>query len=673
MKKTLLLLIVVSFLQFLHGISRTQPIHSSDQLTLFEQLCIVNEEWKNQDICDPSYFKSIDHLPEDVLIRTHLQLVEKHLRNKDVSDLSVEKQANRKKYLDLLHDYWSSGIFPRNSDFTDRTPYFIDKDDRICAVGYLVHEGGNRGVALQVTQSFNNAYIKDMELPELNNWVENSGLTLEECAWIQPQYCGMVTEFYHVPKKPIATTTVQFYDSTFGLIPNAWHWDFGDGTTDTIQNPTHIYLLPGTYLIELISSNSNPWCYNFEYDTITIYPRPKPKTNFSYQDSAHRVKFNDLTVDPISWDWDFGDGYGSYLQDPVHNYTNAGTYLVTLISANKFFSDTTAKYVSVKCGGLVSSFSVSTHNLTATFQNQSLKATSYQWDFGDGFISNDTNLIHHYATNGTYKVDLIAYNACFSTTFIMMVNVTCTIPQAGFSYWNFDTQVYFIDKTNNADSMYWDFGDGQTSSQRIPVHQYKEQGRYDVCLRASNSCAYQDYCRLLDLCKDLPKSKFKYTIEGLNVHFMNVSDHGKIWNWDFGDGMKVSEQDPIHKYSEPGIYTVCLNAENNCGVDEYCSDILLLHSSIKETDLASGLSVYPNPFNVSTTLIISSNKSIDPSSVELILYDILGHRLKPSYTINKSMGSIKIELFRASMQKGIYFIEVRLNDYSTYKCKLVVN
>jgi hypothetical protein len=81
-------------------------------------------------------------------IRTHLEYVENLLRNKDVSELSADLQTKRNHLLDLLHDYWTNGVFPKNYDYADqRKPCFIDKDGTICAVGYLVEQTTGRQVA----------------------------------------------------------------------------------------------------------------------------------------------------------------------------------------------------------------------------------------------------------------------------------------------------------------------------------------------------------------------------------------------------------------------------------------------------------------------------------------------------------------------------------------------
>ena len=102
------------------------------------------EQSVNAVIGDISFLESFGNQPseetnEDLRIQTHLKYVERLLRSKNVSNLTEEQQENRLKMLDLLNDYWTAGIFPRNYGYPDqRIPCFIDKDGNICAVGYLI-------------------------------------------------------------------------------------------------------------------------------------------------------------------------------------------------------------------------------------------------------------------------------------------------------------------------------------------------------------------------------------------------------------------------------------------------------------------------------------------------------------------------------------------------------
>lgn len=154
------------------------------------------EQTVNAVIGDISYTQTFGHQPsketdENTRLQTHLKYVEKLLRNKDIPSLTVEQKENRKKMLDLLNDYWTAGVFPKNYDYPDqRIPCFIDKDGNICAVGYLIEQTAGRQVAEEINSKFKYEYLLAMNDPKIDSWVQTSGLTKEECAMIQPKYQG---------------------------------------------------------------------------------------------------------------------------------------------------------------------------------------------------------------------------------------------------------------------------------------------------------------------------------------------------------------------------------------------------------------------------------------------------------------------------------------------------
>ena len=143
-----------------------------------------------------SYFESRVDVsePEQMRIRMHLARVESDLRAHTPPGLSPAQTAARKLRLDDLHAYRVHGVFPSNRDFPDSlVPYFIDARGVACAVGYLVIASGHRDFAEFIQQTQNHAYIREIADPRLAEWAEASGLTMEECARIQPGYGLPVT------------------------------------------------------------------------------------------------------------------------------------------------------------------------------------------------------------------------------------------------------------------------------------------------------------------------------------------------------------------------------------------------------------------------------------------------------------------------------------------------
>lgn len=126
---------------------------------------------------------------EDVRIKTHLSYVEKLLRKKSTLHLSIIERKKRALILDYLQSYHEAGIFPRNYDHEDeRRPCFIDKDNNICAVGYLVEKTAGLEAAQAINSEFKYATIGEMNSELLENWVKTTGLSKQEIAMIQPTY-----------------------------------------------------------------------------------------------------------------------------------------------------------------------------------------------------------------------------------------------------------------------------------------------------------------------------------------------------------------------------------------------------------------------------------------------------------------------------------------------------
>ena len=113
----------------------------------------------------------------------------------------------------------------------------------------------------------------------------------------------------------------------------AWQWNFGDSTpNDTSENPCHVYLIPGNFIIYLHVTASNG---NTDSTILIITIAPLPVTQFSASNTNGTfVNFTDLSTitsgNIVSWYWDFGDLNFSAQQNPLHFYSSVGTYFVCL-------------------------------------------------------------------------------------------------------------------------------------------------------------------------------------------------------------------------------------------------------------------------------------------------------------------------------------------------------
>ncbi len=483
--------------------------------------------------------------------------------------------------------------------------------------------------------------------------------------------CIIEARFSADPASGTAPLKVKYTDLSVGG-PTMWAWDFGDGTTDMVANPVHVYKNPGTYQVRLTASSQlcEP---GISETTIKVNP-PAIKADFSADPQSGEVpltvQFTDLsTGNPTMWEWDFGDGNiipasedgelfsdddevacdggrcppPNKMQNPRHTYRVPGTYAVTLTASNKYSSDTVTKtqYVTVTPKAIKADFSAEPRTgdapLTVRFTDLSTgNPTMWAWDFGDGATDMVANPVHVYTQPGTYTVTLTASNQYTSDTvrkdqWITAKDVSINAdfvgtPTSGYA----PLTVQFTDlSTGNPTRWEWNFGDrniipageeGELFSEeeedevacdggrcpppekrQNPRHTYRFPGTYTVTLTASNQYGTSDtevkqgYITVSAnaIVADFDGSP-RSGCAPLTVQFTDMSsDSPTRWEWDFGDrniipagegGELFSEeeedevacdggrcpppekrQNPRHTYRVPGTYTVTLTASNQYG------------------------------------------------------------------------------------------------------------
>jgi len=274
-------------------------------------------------------------------------------------------------------------------------------------------------------------------------------------------------------------------------------WDFGDGFSDTASNPSHDYANAGTYSVSLIVYGA---CTN---DTLvlqlTLNAFSQPQAGFSntLQSCSYNVDFINQSQNQISYLWDFGDGFSDTVSNPSHVYANAGTYIVTLIVYGICLSDTLTQQLTVNDIPVTQAhYSVQSEvcSKTVNFNNLSLNNISSFWDFGDGVTSTLSSVSHTYADTGLYNIMFIAYGQCDSDTDFFILPATFSIGIASFEFEQqpCEGEIKFINKSQNAFSVLWDFGDGKIDNELNPVHSYTIDGTYLVTMYVNEGTLCSD-------------------------------------------------------------------------------------------------------------------------------------------------------------------------------------
>ncbi|WP_292381693.1 PKD domain-containing protein [Methanosarcina sp. UBA289] len=448
---------------------------------------------------------------------------------------------------------------------------------------HTYNKSGNYTVALTTTNAGGSDKVQKSRY--INVISENDSVASN------PDYIVPTTAFSGTPTVGSTPLTVSFTDQSTGS-PTAWRWNFGDGSNSTDKNPVHKYSKSGLYSVALTASNANgsdaltKTSYIYVSNTLAA-----PVTSFSASPTSGSmpltVSFTDQSTElPIAWRWTFGDGNTSTEKNPVHKYNKSGRYTVTLTASNANGSDVLTKssniVVSSVLAAPVTSFSASSTSgkapLTVDFTDQSTGLpTSWKWTFGDGNNSTEKNPVHKYNKSGLYSVTLTASNANGSNALTKksyiavsgVLNTPATSFSASSTSGKVPLNVSFTDQSTGSPTAWtWTFGDGNTSTEKNPVHTYNKSGLYSVTLTASNANGSNVLTKTgyIAVSNSLVASFTAFPISGpapLNVSFTdNSTGSPTSWKWAFGDGNNSTEKNLVYVYNETGRYTVSLTVDN---------------------------------------------------------------------------------------------------------------
>ncbi|WP_170971087.1 PKD domain-containing protein [Ilyomonas limi] len=381
----------------------------------------------------------------------------------------------------------------------------------------------------------------------------------------------------------------------------SWLWDFGEGTVSTEQNPSHTYSLPNIYTVSLTATNSEGCKQTYTWEKY-IQVADTVNADFDYKytnicQSPAPIAFTNRSssATPLSsFNWTFGDGQTSSDSAPSHTYNNIGTYKVQLVAVNNSgCKDTIIKSLTIGKAGADFTYNTSTActNSAVAFTNTSSTIpASVSWDFGDGTTSTIISPNHIYKNAGKYTVTMRAdFGSCVSS-----IKKDITIqnrPSVAFDVSKTDIcqlpyKVQFTNRSTDAVTYKWTFGDGQTDAAINPEHAYTAAGFFDVKLVASsaNGCAdsitQKQAVRvgppvINSLGGNLPVSGC--VPQAINPK-PNITSAEPIvkYKWNFGDGTTSEEANPTHVYNKEGVFAVQLIVFTASG----CSDTLTLEKAV---------------------------------------------------------------------------------------------
>ncbi len=290
-----------------------------------------------------------------------------------------------------------------------------------------------------VRHVYDTAGIFDVSLTILDTTVQDTGWDTET----KYRYItiGIVSAaFTSAPDSACIGAEITFWPPK-GTI-SQWFWDFGDDSTATFSNTipdsvTHTYDSAGSYWVNLTVTDScgsrtdSRQVVIVECPTVQFaatYPAPLDTLEVTEGCIPLTVEFHDESVPPAgqvmdSWNWNFGDGQTSQLQDPTITYNDTGTYIITLTAASGGLPVTAADTISVY-DSTTAVFVAETPNYSCFWPGRQFqvkfmsvskgKIDSLFWAFGDGFYDSTQNSVpvHAYTQLGIYSCTLIVYGVC---------------------------------------------------------------------------------------------------------------------------------------------------------------------------------------------------------------------------------------------------------------------
>ena len=295
------------------------------------------------------------------------------------------------------------------------------------------------------------------------------------------------------PQAGDAPLAVGFSSSAAGGVsPYAFAWNFGDGSTSTTQNPSHMYITAGTYTVTLTVTDALSEIASARTLTVSISPelRVTSAVNANSGRTPLAVTFTGTPAGgmaPYTYAWTFGDGATSSVQNPTYTYTSGGTFNanLTITDANHATSSastltiTAIAALNASAGALpaIGDAPLTTTLNVATSGGQ--PPYSYSWDLGDGTTSSAGTLSHLYATPGSYTASItvsdgsgqVSHASALITVYSALTGSGSAAPSSGTG----SLQVSFSASATGGLRPYtfaWTFGDGVNAATPNGTHVY---------------------------------------------------------------------------------------------------------------------------------------------------------------------------------------------------------
>jgi gliding motility-associated-like protein len=392
-----------------------------------------------------------------------------------------------------------------------------------------------------------------------------------------------------VPYTYTPTATVTAVDGVASYL-----WDFGDGTTSTAQNPTHLYNNTGKYNIKLtITTNGGCTVTTTVVDGVKVGTPPSPDFTLTPTDAcaSQAIAFTDLTPQPVDeWEWSFGDNSSSTEQSPTHLYLDSGTFIVKLTAFNnRCPAISTGKTVHIKPPIAKFEHHINCNNLNVPFTDLSKTdpaygSISYSWQFGNPSVgtSNAQNPTFLFPGYGTYFVTLSLTNGSCTSTYtdtVKLVKELAKFVVQSPACKNIDFPITaVVGKAENVAKFEWSIDGGSwTVDDATYIANLATPGTHSVGLVITDINNCTDTIFVANAVNVVgPTANFNAaSIGGCKNAAITFNDHSTPsgisaltkWTFNFGDGRSQTFTSApfTHAYPDTGTFVPTLTVEDAMG------------------------------------------------------------------------------------------------------------
>jgi PKD repeat protein len=439
-----------------------------------------------------------------------------------------------------------------------------------------------------------------------------------------------VIGFTYSPASPDEGETVDFEANISAYdMPVDIEWDFGDGDSDTVEDPSHVYATEGIYTVTLTVTDADGSEVSVSH-TVTVGPNAADVMLVANETSGYEpltVEFGCAAIDgnaPFTYDIDFGDGtaHGT-LSTETHTFEQNGTYVVNC-TVTDTDGDVSSDSVTVTVLDTVPEADF-THSPADPVEGDDVDFDStvsaydmpvdIEWDFGDGATSTEDDPTHSYAAEGDYNVTLTATDADGSVVVVWhvvsvgnnepFVNLLAD-PLLGPEGVNVTFNCTVSDG-NAPLSFSMDYGDGTFGADQDSVHQYNAPGSYVATCTVTDDDGDSDSdFVIINVANNAPVVNLTASplpaAEGEDIDFdcgITGGDEPLTVVLDFGDGTTTTTPTATHSYAVEGVYTAA------CTVVDVDGDIGFDDLTVTITDNEPVVN-----------LVVNTTSGLEPLSVE---------------------------------------------------------